>query len=167
MSSDHAAIDERVTIRDRSDLQSAAGQFLSGCFSPSFGGFFSSFFGSFSWFLGAACAAGAGFFGASAGAGFSAAGGFAAAAGFGAGGGGLTAAGGFAGAGGLAVSSREFVLSRDGGGVNFFGGCAAPFASFAVSGLALVFAALLFALPAGGFALLGCGCSAPAGFEAL
>ena len=90
-----------------------------------------------------------------AGAGFSAGCGFAAGAGagFGAGGGGgggLTAAGCFAGGAGLAASSRGFVLSRagGGGGVGFVGGCAA-----------------LFALRAGGFALLGC--SAPLGFEAL
>jgi hypothetical protein len=76
----------------------------------------------------------------------------------------LTASGCFAGAAGLAASSREFVLSCDGGGVDFLGGCASPFASLAVLALGLVFA-LLFALPAGGFALLGC--SVAAGFEAM
>jgi hypothetical protein len=137
-----------------------SGQFFSGCFSSSFGGFFSSFFGSLSWFLGGACAAGAGFLGSSAGlaaglgagAGFSAAGGFAAGTGFGAGGGGgggFTAAGCFAGVIGLAASSREFVLSRAGGaGVEFFAGCAT-----------------LFGSRAGGFTLLGC--SAALGIEAL
>jgi len=64
----------------------------------------------------------------------------------------------------LAGSSREFVLSRDGGGVNFFGGCAAPFASLAALGLEFaLFAA--FRAGGGGVALLGC--SAPAGFEAF
>ena len=127
----------------------------------------SSFFGSLFWFLGGACASVAGFLGASAGfaAGFSAAGGFAAASGFGAaGGGGLTAGGCFAGAGGLAASSCEFVFSWDGGGVNFFGGCVAPFVPLSVSGLGLA-PASLFGLPAGGFTLLGC--SAGLGFEAL
>jgi hypothetical protein len=66
----------------------------------------------------------------------------AAGAGLGAGGGGLTAAGCFAGGAGLAASSRELVSSRaggGGGGVGFVGGCA-----------------VLLALRAGGFALLGC-----------
>jgi hypothetical protein len=149
----------RKTIGDWSTLQFEAVHCFSGCFSSSFGsfgGFLSSFFGSLFWFFGGACAAGAGFLGASAGfaAGFSGA----------AGGGGLTAAGGFAGAGGLAASSCEFVFSCDGGGVNFFGGCVAPFVPFAVSGLRLA-PASLFGLPAGGFTLLGC--SAALGFEAL
>lgn len=77
----------------------------------------------------------------------------------------MTAAGCFAGADGLAVSSREFVFScAGGGGVNFFGGSAAPFVSFVVSGYGLA-PAFLFALLAGGFTLLGC--SAAVGFEAL
>ena len=64
----------------------------------------------------------------------------------------------------MAASSREFVLSRDGGGVNFFGGCAAPYASLAALGLEFaLFSA--FRAGVGGAALLGC--SAPAGFEAL
>ena len=70
----------------------------------------------------------------------------------------MTAAGCFAGAAGLAASSREFVFSRGVGGVNFLGGCAALFVSFVVSGLGLA-PALLFALPAGGFTLLGCAAS--------
>ena len=64
----------------------------------------------------------------------------------------------------MAASSREFVLSRDGGGVNFFGGCAAPFASLAALGLEFAsFSA--FRAAGGGVALFGC--SAPAGFEAF
>jgi hypothetical protein len=105
-------------------------------------------------FLGGAGGAAAGFLGASAGlaAGLGAGAGFSAA--------GLAAAGGFGVLAGLAASSPEFESVCDGGGVDFFGGGAALFASLAVPGLGLAFA-LLFT---GGFTRLGG--SAPLGFAA-